>query len=333
MATATEDTTDIEARLRSLGAQADRGAIDRDSIEPLTEEPDSSAETVEAPTPEESEEVEVKPPASEEKPSELNAETVSAPKKSKAEKEEERKAKGWQALDAEKAAARAEIEAEKAKIKADREEIERLRAPAAEKPKPSEIKDEDGNTPSAYERFAELKAKEYERTLSEGDHEGAEKAKADYNLAIGQAQKLRGKQAEQQRVEYEEGWWKQGLDLVKQPDYADLAHADGGKPAGPLFQEMCALLAKGTPTLAMFQRHPKGFQIAADLVRYRHEAKSVPALKTQIEALTKENKRLQGSLSISPTGPNRSNRESSGKTDHDESSLRALAEALDSQAA
>lgn len=297
MATAT--MTEMETHLLKLGQQADRGEIDPDDIS-IANEPESPSETVEAPEPEES--PEEQPPTEEEKPSDKSAETKPVAR-TKAEKEQERLEKTWENANKLKEEARAEreaVEAERAKVKAEREEIERSR-PKPEPEKPQLLKDDRGFTAEDYEAFAQ---KKWEERNDDPDAQSIAEA------AMRTAHELRNTQAKQEREKFEGSWWD---GLIKLSDeIPEIAAPIGGKTAGPLYQDMCQLLAPGTPTREWFLQHRNGYRIAADLVRFRHQAGSVPALKADIQRLTKENQRLAGLTTTLPTGATRSGRGESG---------------------
>ncbi len=266
------------AELRSLGAEIDAGN-DPDTSHLGDEPQESQPETAEEPTPKPEPEAKVKAPAEPENKSESESADPSPEKKdakaadtkepSRYQKERERQAEAWK-----------KIEAEKEAVRKERAEIE-----AARKPKEQAFKDQDGYTAQDYRNAAQKAFDDMQQAKADLDDDKAKEAEG-YVLHFQQMEQ-QARQAEHQAARRAAA------------DFAVNQFPELKDPKNPLRIEADKIRAE----YPILDQHPDGLKIAPVLAKYRMQAGEVPALKKQIEELTKEKARLEGLTVIGGSGP------------------------------
>lgn len=273
----TESTVTEEALLQQLGEMDREGTIDLDK--PVEVKPKEEAPAPEVKPEEKKEEAPEEP---KEQDSSLKKDTPAEDKaKSKWAANEERKAKTWQEINAEKEA----IKAEKAKVEAEKAEIARLKDEA--------LKAKVGNEPFRDERgFTAKDYKDAAKVFQEkGEAENAKAAEALATELVAKEQTVRQQKAQE---EFGKKWSDNYAKLSDQkPDLRD--------PKSELYQETMKVL-KDPEFGEVFTSKPDGLKFAVKAAELNLQAKTFDGTVSELKKLKADYETLQKKLSIG-SGP------------------------------
>ena len=198
------------------------------------------------------------------------------PKKSKWAKNEERKSRSWQEINA----AKEEVKAERERLEESRKEIERLK-----------VKVQEGN---AYRDEDGLSADDWDKIAEEAEDNGE---REDARIAKKEAKKLREKgsetvndlKAEEVSKKHQEDWQNAYNDLrAKHPELDD-KDADLTQKANGLLREYPDLV---------YLPEGKGLRHAVQIAQWQIKAESAESSQVEVKELTEKLTKLEKKLSV-----------------------------------
>jgi hypothetical protein len=198
------------------------------------------------------------------------------PKKSKWAKNEERKSRSWQEINA----AKEEVKAERERLEESRKEIEKLK-----------VKVQEGN---AYRDEDGLSADDWDKIAEEAEDNGE---REDAKIAKKEAKKLREKgnetvndlQAEEISKKHQEDWQNAYNDLrAKHPELDD-KDADLTQKANGLLREYPDLV---------YLPEGKGLRHAVQIAQWQMKAESADSSQSEVKELTEKLTKLEKKLSV-----------------------------------